>query len=179
MGFFNAKSLVFYLGTIGLVIGLFTVCSNYGEASLKPERKIAGKYTIVNSSAAALQGQILELDQSGVYLNGALYSATKPKNSNNLAATPHSLSGVKQGTTWVLVGTISAVICGSSVDQVTAPTQLAQSTTTLTFTVESSQPLMLQGQLTCPNAQSSPTGISFTAQKIVDSSTDTGFEKAH
>ena len=72
---FGFKSLLFYVGSIGFVIVLFSVATAYGEANLKPAPKIAGRYRLnAQTLPGCLKTEVLVLtvQQSGVYLNASL-----------------------------------------------------------------------------------------------------------
>ncbi|OUC16504.1 MAG: hypothetical protein B0A82_01130 [Alkalinema sp. CACIAM 70d] len=162
MHFLNKTSLIFYASAITLVVTLFMIVTRYGEANLKAEKKIAGKYTIATSSSKTLNGQVLELDQSGIYLNGGLYAATIAQDDRQMPKV-YSLSGSKQGALWVLSGTTSAAACASTDSAPEFTRQQGQIATTLTLTIEAApSPTIVQGQLTCPTPTPS---VSFTAQK--------------
>lgn len=75
------KSLAFYGCSIGAVLILFKVVTNYGENNLKAPPSIQGNYLITNlPGCAKKQDFILDINQSGIYLSGSLL----PENSNKL-----------------------------------------------------------------------------------------------
>ena len=75
---FNLKSLAFYGAAIGLVVVLFSITTNYGEAYVKAPRDIDGHYPINGDDLpGCLKSNrlVLDIKQSGVYLTGALLAA--------------------------------------------------------------------------------------------------------
>lgn len=78
IGFLNLKSMTFYGGAIVAVIILFSLTTAYGESHLKATRKIGGRYRLVTPTlpgCLASQSLVLVVEQSGVYVTGALLSA--------------------------------------------------------------------------------------------------------
>jgi len=96
MSHFNLKSLTFYGVAIGSVVILFNVVTAYGKANLKAQPKIAGRYRI---SAENLPGclksdaLLLNIKQSGIYLNGSILPAQKNTQLETLAEEKPSLNG--------------------------------------------------------------------------------------
>jgi hypothetical protein len=67
------KLLLFYITTIGLVVALFNWVSNYGETQLQAQPKITGRYRIqAQDLPNCLQRSLLEIQQSGQFLNGLI-----------------------------------------------------------------------------------------------------------
>ncbi len=76
--FFNPRWIAFYGATIAVVVALFSFATSYGETNLQAPTKIAGRYRInANDLPGCLKNQtlILVIDQSGIYLNGALLAS--------------------------------------------------------------------------------------------------------
>jgi hypothetical protein len=64
---------LFYIGTIGLAIGLFQAVTKYGESSLKPQPNITGIYRLKTATMPnCLQNSLLELEQSGRFINAVV-----------------------------------------------------------------------------------------------------------
>jgi hypothetical protein len=69
---------LFYIGTIGLAIGLFQSVSQYGEAQLKPQPKITGLYRLKTPTMPnCLRDSLLELEQSGRFINAMILPAAE------------------------------------------------------------------------------------------------------
>jgi hypothetical protein len=96
MSHFNLKSLTFYGVAIAAVVILFNVVTAYGKANLKAQPKIDGRYRI---SAENLPGclksdaLLLNIKQSGIYLNGSILPAQKNTQLETLAEEKPSLNG--------------------------------------------------------------------------------------
>ena len=76
----KTKFLIFYGVTICSVVGLFQVVTAYGETNIKAPPPIEGMYKISATSLAQCLNTdtlILEIQQSGVYLNGLLLPESK------------------------------------------------------------------------------------------------------
>jgi len=96
MSHFSVKSLSFYGAAIGSVVLLFNGVTAYGNANLKAQPKMDGRYRI---SAQNLPGCLksdalwLDIKQSGIYLNGSLLPAQKNLQLETLAEEKPSLHG--------------------------------------------------------------------------------------
>ncbi|MBW4693040.1 MAG: hypothetical protein KME27_14900 [Lyngbya sp. HA4199-MV5] len=93
---FTLKSLSFYGGAITFVVVLFSIVTAYGEASLKAAQKIDGRYLIpAQDLPGCLKSEqlILLVQQSGIYLTGALFAADTAETLEKRAAERPSLSG--------------------------------------------------------------------------------------
>ncbi len=105
MHHFNFKSLTFYGVAIGSVLLLFKVVTAYGENNLKAPPAINGRYRLVFNDLPICEKSdalILDIQQSGVYLNGFLLpvnasadtaTATNPTLTGTLSNQQLSLSG--------------------------------------------------------------------------------------
>ncbi|HEY9607853.1 hypothetical protein [Allocoleopsis sp.] len=96
MSHFKLKSLVFYGITIGAVVVLFNVVTAYGKANLKAPPKITGRYRIsAQNLPDCLKSDtlLLNLEQSGIYLNASLLPAQSNTHLETLAAEKPSLNG--------------------------------------------------------------------------------------
>ena len=92
MSHFNLKSLVFYGIAITSVALLFKVVTDYGETHLKAPPLITSRYRLqAENLPECLRSEplLLTIQQSGIYLNGALI----PEKSLNSSEEPLSLSG--------------------------------------------------------------------------------------
>lgn len=96
MSHFNLKSLIFYGVAIGSVVVLFKVVTAWGESSLKAAPPIDGRYSInAKNLPGCLQAEalVLEIQQSGIYLNASLLPSNKPVQSQTTVKTKPSLTG--------------------------------------------------------------------------------------
>ena len=116
---FNLRSLGFYAVAIGSVVLLFGVVSSYGEAFLKAPRLIKGRYTLTAADLpGCLHGQPLDLliQQSGVYLAGAIVRRDAPRQTLQTADEHPSLTGHWDNQTVILQGILASVPgCDASV----------------------------------------------------------------
>jgi hypothetical protein len=71
---FKPKSLLFYGAMIGSVTILFRVVSTYGEANLKAPATVDGRYVATQSLPGCPDTLrfVLNIQQSGIYVNGSL-----------------------------------------------------------------------------------------------------------
>jgi hypothetical protein len=115
MHHFNFKSLTFYGIAIGSVLLLFKTVTVYGEKNLQAPPQINSRYRIVLaeklSSCNKLEPIILNIHQSGIYLNGFLSPANTNTETISFASqTNQSLTGKYQNQTVSLSGQISSSI---------------------------------------------------------------------
>jgi hypothetical protein len=82
---------LFYISTIALAIGLFHWVTQYGETQLRPKPKISGQYRLKAADLPnCLQGSLLELEQSGQFINAVILVKSEVK------ATPFSQAKIRQ-----------------------------------------------------------------------------------
>ena len=96
MSHFSLKSLSFYAVTIGSVVLLFNGVTAYGEANLKGPPKMDGRYRInAQNLPGCLKADalLLNIKQSGIYLNGSLLPTQKNTQLETLAEEKPSLNG--------------------------------------------------------------------------------------
>lgn len=97
MNHFNFKSLVFYSTAISSVLILFKVVTAYGESNLKPPPTLDSRYRLVLHDNLQVCKQlnpiVLNVQQSGIYLNGSIASANLNNKMSVANATASSLSG--------------------------------------------------------------------------------------
>lgn len=145
---FSAKWLMFYGGTIAFVIALFSIATNYGEANLKAQPKISGRYKI---SATDLPGclksktLILSIEQSGIYLNGSLLESDHSTQEQTASRKKPSLTGTFRQSDLELSGS-AAQIQGCENSAIVLSSTIAQNT--------------LNGRLSLNNA-----AVNFVAQR--------------
>lgn len=116
---FNVKSLSFYAIAIGSVLLLFNVVTAYGENNLKAPKTIGGRYrlSLANSLPGCPQSAplMLQLDQSGTYVNAAVLKlATDEGSSSMSAAEKLTLTGRFKEQQLTLTGKVAnAILCES------------------------------------------------------------------
>lgn len=97
MHHFNLKSLTFYGVAISSVLLLFKVVTAYGESSLNAPPAMKSRYGLVfNENLPICEKSnilVLNLQQSGIYLNGFLLPASSYTKSSKLSETTSSLTG--------------------------------------------------------------------------------------
>ncbi len=96
MSHFNLKSLLFYGVAIGSVVLLFKGVTAWGETSLKAAPPIHGRYRIdAKNLPGCLKAEslVLEIQQSGIYLNGSLLPSNKTKTPEKIVTEKPSLTG--------------------------------------------------------------------------------------
>ncbi len=110
------KSLAFYGLTIGSVLVLFKAVTAYGESNLKAPQQIGDRYRLVFSdnlpNCEKLDDLMLNIQQSGIYLNGSLFSAkTKAETSTGTHEKP-SLTGILSHQQLSLSGKVpKSILC--------------------------------------------------------------------
>ncbi|KAM3092214.1 hypothetical protein ACKFKG_23225 [Phormidesmis sp. 146-35] len=107
----NLKSLTFYVGSIGIVVALFSFTTAYGEANLKASTKIEGRYRIpAQNLPGCLKDDdpvVLMIQQSGVYLSASLLSKNETSQTITAARKKPSLSGTWEEQKLELSGLLS------------------------------------------------------------------------
>jgi hypothetical protein len=96
MSHFNLKSIAFYGIAISSVVVLFRIVSTYGEANLKAPPSIGGSYQInAQNLPECLKSDalVLNIKQSGIYLNGSLLPAKTDVQTATIAEEKPSLNG--------------------------------------------------------------------------------------
>ncbi len=117
---FNIKSLTFYAVAIGSVLLLFNVVTTYGENNLKASKTIGGSYRLSFTNnlpgCPQIAPLILQLDQSGTYINAAvLKPAAKNVQNSMSAAEKPTLTGLFKEQQLTLTGKVAkSVLCGFS-----------------------------------------------------------------
>ncbi|MFN6572721.1 hypothetical protein [Dendronalium sp. ChiSLP03b] len=110
MNHFNFKSLAFYGVAIGSVLLLFKVVTAYGENNLKAPPTINGRYRLTLAenfpNCAKLAPLMLDIQQSGIYLNASLL----PANANADTEEQHSLTGIFKNQQSSLSGKVDRYI---------------------------------------------------------------------
>lgn len=109
---FSAKWLTFYGSTIAFVIALFSLVTNYGEANLKAQPKISGRYKLsATKLPGCLNGKdlVLSIEQSGVYLNGSLLEISHSTQEQTAAKKKPSLMGTFRQSNLELSGDLAQI----------------------------------------------------------------------
>ncbi len=114
---FNVKSLIFYAVTIASVLLLFNVVTTYGENNLKASKTIGGSYRLsfTNSLPGCPQiaPLILQIDQSGTYINATVLKPAKNVQTLMSAEEKPTLTGLFKEQQLTLTGKVAkSVLCG-------------------------------------------------------------------
>lgn len=105
----NFKSVAFYVTSISLVIILFKVVTAYGESTIKAPATIEGRYHLtLKKSLGCLSTEPLKLNlqQSGIYLNGSLFAANDSAQSKVIVVEKPSLTGKWNNPKLLLSGSV-------------------------------------------------------------------------
>ncbi|MER3432241.1 MAG: hypothetical protein C4288_02130 [Leptolyngbya sp. ERB_1_1] len=144
---FSAKWLTFYGATIAFVVALFSITTNYGEANLKAQPKISGRYKIIATDLpGCLKAKTLALsiEQSGIYLNGSLLESTHSTREQTAARKRPSLTGIFRQPNLELSGRAAqiqgcenfAIALSSTIAQSTLKGKLSLNNTTVDFVAQ-------------------------------------------
>ena len=161
MHHFNFKSLAFYGVTIASVLLLFKVVTAYGESNLKAPPAINGRYRLVFSENLPICEKsdvlILDIQQSGIYLNGFLLPADA-----KTSETDNHLTGRLTNQQLSLAGKVlQTTICNSTGSQTQANTRPQNNSFNLVkLQIQLVDKTHFIGQM---NLIGNPRGIAFTA----------------
>ncbi|NJR50311.1 MAG: hypothetical protein HC780_12830 [Leptolyngbyaceae cyanobacterium CSU_1_3] len=150
----NLKTLTFYGCAIGFVGALFSITTAYGEANLKAAPQIDGRYRISTQNLPGClkdQSLVLTIQQSGVYLTGALLSSDETSQTVTATQKKPSLVGSWEQKKLELSGipsSLEACQQGGKVPTVRIEGTIAQNN--------------LQGKI---RLDSSPASVSFSAKR--------------
>jgi hypothetical protein len=148
MTLFSAKSIGLYSLAIGSAIGFFNIITSYGEANIKAPLLVAGNYLITSPNLPACfqqQQLILKIQQSGMYLNASIATASQTNGANSEARP--TLSGRLHDRQLELNGQIPADICPQGA-QLKITSKIAKvGTTSARKSLEPDLNRQLQGQL--------------------------------
>ena len=129
MSHFSRKSLIFYGVAISSVVLLFNGVARYGTTHLKAPIAIDGNYELqLTPTAQCPQPDplLLRIQQSGIYVNGALLT-DKGEGTSNEAVVPLTLDGKWRSSQLDLQGKVSPLtLCGQAVKAVTIVSTLDQ-----------------------------------------------------
>jgi hypothetical protein len=119
---FNLKSLTFYGVAISLVLILFNVVTIYGETQLQAPVPIDGRYRLSYTqnlpNCLKSDALVLDIEQSGIYLNGSLLPARTDTQRVRAGEKQASLSGQFSNQQLSLAGTVpSLTLCNKPVSQ--------------------------------------------------------------
>lgn len=127
------QSLAFYGVAISSVLLLFKVVTAYGEANVKAPAPVEGRYPLLSlqgsiSKCSSAPNLVLNIQQSGVYLNGSLLAAQTNSQDTLTAAEKPALTGrFKQGQLLLSGQVPSSTLCSnlaaSDVNSVTIQAQ--------------------------------------------------------
>jgi hypothetical protein len=157
---FKLQSLVFYGVAISSVLLLFKVVTAYGETNLKAPAPIEGRYRLSLDqnlpNCLELSDLVLDIQQSGIYLNGSLLPADSNAQQTKSGKKRPSLTGKLSNQQLQLSGSVPiSNICNrpvsSNLNAVTIQSQI--------------QKASLAGKLTLAAIGESSKEIKFTAQR--------------
>jgi hypothetical protein len=122
MNHFNFKSLAFYGIAIGSVLLLFKTVSAYGETNLKAPPAINNHYRLVLveniPNCEKPEKLILNIQQSGIYLNASFLPVNTNSESPNNSANNDSLSGIFSNQQLSLSGKVTrSMLCNIPASQ--------------------------------------------------------------
>lgn len=166
MKHFNFKSLAFYGVAIASVLILFKVVTAYGETNLKAPAPISGSYRMKlaqNLSICPKSSElILDIQQSGIYLNGSLLPANVNEQQARSGEKSPSLTGKISNQQITLAGKITK-LCNpqgaTPLEEVTIQSQVHKESLKGQLILESKQPYS-------PAFGFIPEQIAFTAQRL-------------
>ena len=120
---FKIQSLMFYGIAIGSVLILFKVVSAYGETNLKAPTSIDGFYRLTLAqnlpNCPNSSNLILDIQQSGIYLNGSLLPASSNTQQARSGEKSPSLTGKISNQQLNLAGTVPiSTFCNNRSQQV-------------------------------------------------------------
>lgn len=120
---FKIQSLMFYGIAIGSVLILFKVVSAYGETNLKAPTSIDGFYRLTLAqnlpNCPKSSNLILDIQQSGIYLNGSLLPASSNAQQARSGEKRPSLTGKMSNQQLSLAGTIpKSTFCNNQSQEV-------------------------------------------------------------
>ncbi len=158
---FNFKSLAFYGVTIASVLLLFKVVTAYGQNNLTAPPAINGRYRLVFSEKLPIceksDALILDIQQSGIYLNGFLLPA-----NGKTSETDKTLTGKLTNQQLSLSGKVlHTTICNSTDSQTQANTRFQNNSFNLIkIQIQLVNRTHFVGQM---NLSGTSKGIAFTA----------------
>ncbi|MBD1874140.1 hypothetical protein H6F75_11635 [Nodosilinea sp. FACHB-131] len=122
MSHFDRKSLIFYGVAISSVVTLFSVVSRYGTTRLQAPTAIGGNYQLqIEPSEQCSEPPSLQLrlQQSGVFVNGALVADSSKAKSAEAGGEPFNLDGRWRSPNLDLAGRSPAMtVCRQPVERV-------------------------------------------------------------
>lgn len=120
MNHFKSQSLIFYGVAISSVLLLFKVVTAYGEASVKAPTPIEGSYRLSLKGSvpkcSLVPNLLLNIQQSGIYLNGSLSLTSNNSQEASATAEKPSLTGSLKDQQLLLSGKVSnSTLCSNPV----------------------------------------------------------------
>lgn len=145
MNHFNVKSLTFYGIAISSVLLLFKTVTIYGENNLQAPRVVNGSYQLKLTenlpNCKNLFPLVLNIQQSGIYLNASLF----PENANAETKKQLSLTGILKNQQLNLSGKVASENLCSQANSQTQPSQ------SVIMQMQLADPGKITGQLTLNN----------------------------
>lgn len=103
------RLIAFYALTLALVLGLFKAITAHGE-TLKAPPQVGGQYRLQSPALMGCAPLVLDLQQSGIFLNGAIAPQRSPTNSTDASIHPTrpTLEGRWQNNALTLKGSLDS-----------------------------------------------------------------------
>jgi hypothetical protein len=122
------KTLAFYTIAISSVLLLFKTVTAYGENNLKAPIAISGRYRLTDienlPNCPKSDTLMLNIQQSGMFLNGSLLSTTNTKEISPASENNLSLIGKLNNQQLTLSGKVSkAILCNNPTPQTSVKNQ--------------------------------------------------------
>ncbi len=151
---FKFQSLIFYAVAIASVLILFKVVTAYGETNLKAPAPIDGLYRLTLAqnlpNCPKSSNLLLDIQQSGIYLNGSLLPASSNAQQARSGEKRPSLTGKISNQQLTLAGTVPrSTLCNNQPQQVSIQSLVQKEN--------------LAGKLTLNTI---PTEFNFTAKRL-------------
>ncbi len=127
--FLSPRLLIFYVTSIGVVVALFSITTAYGEANLKAQEPVNGRYTIAKADLPpCLHPQlsdpaVLAIQQSGRYVTAALLSTESSAQQRKTAEQHPTWSGRWRDRHLTLMGQVNGCLPNLKVDGQLQPGQ--------------------------------------------------------
>jgi hypothetical protein len=162
---FKFKTLAFYTTVISSVLLLFKIVTAYGESNLKAPIAISGRYRLTDlenlPNCQKPDTLMLDIQQSGMFLNGSLLSTSNTKEISLESENNLSLIGKLNNQQLTLSGKVrKAIICSNPEPQTSVKTQSQTDNSNLSIQATLNPQGGFVGQITTSNLSKS---IKFSA----------------
>lgn len=159
------KTLAFYTIAISSVLLLFKIVTAYGENNLKAPIAISGRYRLTNlenlPNCQKPDTLMLNIQQSGMFLNGSLLSTTNTKQISPASENNLSLIGKLNNQQFTLSGKVSkTILCNNPTSQTSVKNQPQPDNLNLSIQAALNPQGGFNGQITTNDV---PKSLKFTA----------------